>query len=114
MISHLFHLKYGTPEREIVKFDNLHRLDARVPKIYFTRWANLLTPGEGGPAPDPATRFVFLFRDPRDVAVSYWFHLRNRSTPVERAHKGVADAVLAQPIFDFVTDPRSACPTSSR
>jgi hypothetical protein len=37
MISHLFHLKYGTPEREIVKFDNLHRQDPRVPKVYFTR-----------------------------------------------------------------------------
>ena len=48
MISHLFHLKYGTPAREIVKFDNLHRLDARAPKIYFTRWANLLDAwGEG-------------------------------------------------------------------
>jgi hypothetical protein len=110
MISHLFHLKYGTPEREIVKFDNLHRLDARVPKIYFTRWANIMTPNRAGPAPDPATRFVFLFRDPRDVAVSYWFHLRNRSTPIERAHKGVSDAVLAKPIFEFVADPAHGVP----
>jgi alcohol sulfotransferase len=106
MISYLFHLKYGTPASEIIKFDNLHRRDARIPKLYFTRWANLLAPDDArGPPPvDPATRFVFLFRDPRDVAVSYYFHLQNRSTPVERAHKAIADAVLTKPMFDFVVD----------
>ena len=112
MISHLFHLKYGTPEREIVKFDNLHRQDARVPKIYFTRWANLISPDDAAapPALDPATRLIFLFRDPRDIAVSYYFHLQNRSTPVERAHKGVADAVLAKSMFEFVTDAQVGVP----
>jgi hypothetical protein len=112
MISHLFHLRYGTPERAIVKFDNLHRHDPRVPKIYFTRWANLITPDDTAPPPAlaPATRLLFLFRDPRDVAVSYYFHLRNRSTPVERAHKGVADEVLAKSMFDFVTDPQVGVP----
>jgi Sulfotransferase domain len=112
MISHLFHLKYGTPEREIVKFDNLHRQDARVPKIYFTRWANLITADDAAPPPalDPATRLIFLFRDPRDIAVSYYFHLHNRSTPVERAHKGVADAVLAKSMFEFVTDAQVGVP----
>jgi len=112
MISHLFHLKYGTPEREIVKFDNLHRQDRRVPKIYFTRWANLITPDDAAapPALAPATRLIFLFRDPRDIAVSYYFHLQNRSTAVERAHKGVADAVLAKSMFEFVTDPQVGVP----
>ena len=112
MISHLFHLKYGTPERTIVKFDNLHRQDPRVPKLYFTRWANLVTPDDAAPEPPlpPATRWLFLFRDPRDVAVSYYFHLRNRSTPVERANKGVTDEILIKPMFDFVTDPAIGVP----
>jgi hypothetical protein len=112
MISHLFHLKYGTPERAIVKFDNLHRQDPRVPKLYFTRWANLITPDDTAPPPalPAATRWLFLFRDPRAIAVSYYFHLRNRSTPVERAHKGVADAVLTKSMFDFVTDPAVGVP----
>jgi hypothetical protein len=112
MISHLFHLKYGTPERAIVKFDNLHRQDARVPKLYFTRWANLITPDDDALPPPlpPAARWLFLLRDPRDIAVSYYFHLRNRSTPVERAHKGVTDAVLTKSMFDFVTDPAVGVP----
>jgi Sulfotransferase domain len=112
MISHLFHLKYGTPESAIIKFDNLHRQDPRVPKLYFTRWANLVTPDDAAPPPalPPATRWLFLFRDPRDIAVSYYFHLRNRSTPVERAHKGVADEVLTRSMFDFVTDPAVGIP----
>lgn len=112
MISHLFHLKYGTPEHAIVKFDNLHRQDPRVPKLYFTRWANLIDPDDDAPPPPlpPATRWIFLFRDPRDIAVSYYFHLRNRSTPVERAHKGVADEVLTMSMFDFVTDPAVGIP----
>jgi alcohol sulfotransferase len=106
MISYLFHLIYGTPASEIIKFDNLHRRDARIPKLYFTRWANLLSPDDAAePAPlGRTTRFVFLFRDPRDVAVSYYFHLRKRSTPVERAHKAIPDAALTKPMFDFVVD----------
>jgi hypothetical protein len=106
MTSYLFHLKYGTPASEIIKFDNLHRLDPRIPKLYFTRWPNLVTPDESTRPRqlDDETRFIFLFRDPRDIAVSYYFHLKNRSTVVERAHKSISDAVLAKPMFDFVID----------
>ena len=106
MISHLFHLKYGTPINEIIKFDNLHRQDPRIPKLYFTRFTDLVPQADGRRSCnlDPATKFIFLFRDPRDVAVSYYFHLQNRSTPLERAHKAVPEAALAKPIFDFMID----------
>ena len=106
MISHLFHLKYGTPAEEIIKFDNLHRLEPRIPKLYFTRFTGLAPDADGRRSCnlDPATKLIFLFRDPRDIAVSYYFHLRNRSTAVERAHKAVSDAAVAKPIFDFVVD----------
>jgi hypothetical protein len=112
MISYLFHLKYGTPETEIIKFDNLHRLDPRVPKIYYTRYADLIAPDvtSGRSSLDRNARLVFLFRDPRDVAVSYYFHLQKRSTPVERARKAIPDAVLAKSLFDFVVDDQFGLP----
>ncbi len=106
MISHLFHLKYGTPEREIVKFDNLHRLDARVPKIYFTRWANILTPERGRAgarcerrASSSCSATRAMSRSPTGSTCAT---ARRRSSAPTRAWR---DAVLAQPIFDFVTDP---------
>lgn len=112
MISHLFHLKYGTPVTEIIKFDNLHRLDSRIPKLYYTRYADLTAPDRSARRSGVArsARFVFLFRDPRDVAVSYYFHLQKRSTPVERARKSIPDAVLANSLFDFVVDDQFGLP----
>ena len=36
MLSHLFHQQYGIPERELVQFDNFHRLECRIPRVHFT------------------------------------------------------------------------------
>ncbi len=112
MISHLFHLKYATPATEIIKFDNLHRLDSRLPKLHYTRYADLVAPDADirRPGFGPNTRFVFLFRDPRDIAVSYYFHLQKRSTPVERARKAISEAILAKSLFDFVVDDQVGLP----
>ena len=36
MLSHLCHRRYGVPEGELLEFDNLHRLDPRIPRVFFT------------------------------------------------------------------------------
>src|SRR5438045_8925553 len=87
MLSHLFHQQYGIPERELVQFDNFHRLECRIPRVHFTHdtifmhhspWGRVLR------AP-PRQALLFLVRDPRDVALYYYLlldpHPRDRDSP---------------------------------
>ncbi len=76
MISHVYHQKYGIDEKKIIKFDNLHKLCKDIPKIYFTH-DNRKFPDGQALAPVwlyARSRVILLLRDPRDVAVSWYFH----------------------------------------
>jgi hypothetical protein len=41
MMSHVYHLNYGTPLTRLLEFDNLHALVPRIPKISFENEMNL-------------------------------------------------------------------------
>jgi hypothetical protein len=112
MISHLYHLAYGTPATEIIDFDNLHRLNPAIPSIYFNRDTRVPTfAGGSGYAQAPTDRkTLFLVRDPRDVAVSFHFHVRNRASERELLRKGITQQAKSLPLFDFVTDPELGIP----
>lgn len=103
MISHLYHLRYGVPATEIMKFDNLHRHNRNIPKIYYTR--DTQTPSfslSGGAVPIPdAKKVLFLVRDPRDVAVSFYFHVQNRASPRELLRKGISPEAKSLSLYEF-------------
>ncbi len=106
MLSHALHRRFGTPEDELILFDNFHRHDPRIP-ILFPTADNVL----GRPSRDAEAlrlyrgkRIVLLLRDPRDVTVSFYHHLTRRSTPLERAVFGVRPHHLRLPLAEFVLD----------
>src|SRR3954453_9111953 len=89
MLSHLCHRRYGVPEGELLEFDNLHRLDPRIPRVFFThdlpwdpwnRWGGRLL----RPEPFRGKRVLLLVRDPRDATVSLHFQLAKREPPEQR------------------------------
>lgn len=105
MLSHLYHLRYGVPAADLLKFDNLHRLNPEIPRIYFTRDTQTPTfslSGAAVPLSDQK-RVLFLVRDPRDVAVSFCFHVCNRASDRELARKNIPPEAKALPLYDFVT-----------
>jgi len=112
MISHVLHRRFGTPPTQLVNFDNFHRIDSRIPKIFFTA-DNMLTRRT---TDDEALRLysgkkiVLLLRDPRDVAVSLYFHFTRRSTPLERSVFGVPEEIAAMSLFRFMLDERMGLP----
>jgi hypothetical protein len=86
MLSHACHLRFGTPPDLLLAGDNLHRLDQRIPKVQFlhgskqhARVRRELT-AEG--LRDKVV--VVMLRDPRDVLVSRFHHLHNRSAHYRR------------------------------
>ena len=108
MLSRLYHTHFGVAGEEVLEFDNLHRLDPRIPKILVTH------DGEPWHTPDGLKRdkrayagkkILLLVRDPIDVAVSRHFHIRNRASWIPYP------AYRDMPINDFVWAPLGGLPT---
>jgi Sulfotransferase domain len=105
MISHLYHLRYETPESEIIDYDNLHKLNPAIPRLYFNRDTRVPTFDLNKPYVQvPASKKVlFLVRDPRDVAVSFYFHVCNRASERELSRKGISTEAMSLSLYQFVT-----------
>jgi alcohol sulfotransferase len=106
MISQLYHLKYGTPGDQIVHSDNFHRINGAIPRFFFTA-DNLVPVDRRRPDVDHlyrAKKVILLLRDPRDVAVSAYFHFSERASPTERQVFGMPDDLKEWSIYDFATD----------
>jgi alcohol sulfotransferase len=104
MISHVYHLEYAVPIDELIKFDNLHKLNPAIPRLFFFRDTSIPTFNmRGGSEPLPADRkTLFFIRDPRDVAVSFFFHVKNRASFRELDRKGITEADRCLELYDFV------------
>jgi alcohol sulfotransferase len=105
MISYLYYLRYNTPESIILDYDNLHSLNPAIPRLYFNRDTRVPTFGRNdGHVRVPADKKVlFLVRDPRDVAVSFYFHVRNRASAHELSRKGIPQEAGSLSLYEFVT-----------
>lgn len=83
MLSRYFQQRFGLPEGAFLEFDNLHRQNAAIPRVYFTH-GNYLRDYTGhlDVFEDFRNhRVVLLVRDPRDVAVSQYFQWGRRMRP---------------------------------
>jgi hypothetical protein len=112
LISNLYHQKYGIPESQLINYDNFTVQAPDIPKISFMgRVARPVTPASDQVVRlSPEQKLILLLRDPRDIAVSFYFQLTKRATPVEKLRKGIDDGIAGLPIFDFVLDERLGLP----
>jgi len=112
MISRYYQLAYKLPDRIIMGFDNFHKLDARVPKIFFTH-DNYLRAYLGNP--DSRKDFyhhktVLLVRKPQDVAVSQFFQWKFRMRPYKKALNKYPEHNADVSVYDFVMDQNQGLP----
>ncbi|MHA7839138.1 MAG: sulfotransferase domain-containing protein [bacterium] len=91
-LTFYYEARYGLQDAPLLEFANLHYLDRRIPRIFFTH------DDDPNARPEALSRdksryrrkhVLFLVRDPRDVCVSMYFHRKKR------------DLDLDLPIFDF-------------
>jgi len=107
LISNYFARCHGLSEQELIDGDNFHRQAAAVPKVFFAPDTKFPYP-ELGPAEVAATpgqKLVFLVRDPRDVAVSLYYHVKHRASDRELGRKKIPAAARDLDLDDFVLDP---------
>lgn len=98
MLSHAYHLSYRTPVDELVSRDRFHRLDARVPRFFFSHVEGepLLVRRQLTSRGLRDKVVVCLVRDPRDVVVSYYHHRAHRSKQAALAGEPGDDVVVLQ------------------
>jgi len=104
MISRFYQLAYGIPEGRMLEFDNLHRANPAIPRLFFTH-SNYLRDYTGDWTTKRAfydKRVIMLVRDPRDVAVSQYFQWRFRMRPVKKLLNDYPPHGADVSVFDFV------------
>jgi alcohol sulfotransferase len=102
MLSHVYHQRHGIPESLLIRGDNFHRLDPRVPRVFFTHDNRKDEEHRPlfGVEDFRDKKVVLLVRDPRDVAVSAHF-----AKPRNARRVGAEQAAAAadpRRLFDFV------------
>ena len=77
MLSRYFHARYGTPADQLIDGDNFHKIDVRIPSLFYTSGWGVETFADFEDVL-ARKRVIFLYRDPRDVVVSWFHHLSSR------------------------------------
>jgi hypothetical protein len=112
MVSRYFQLAYHLPDRIIMGFDNFHKLNRKVPKIFFTH-DNYLRAYLGNP--DSRKDFyghktVLLVRKPQDVAASQFFQWKFRMRPYKKALNKYPEDGSDISVYDFVMHEHQGLP----
>jgi hypothetical protein len=112
MISRYYQLVYGIPERALLGFDNYHRRDARIPKIFFTHdnYIKDYTGEYDSKASFYGKKVVLMVRNPKDIAVSQYFQWQHRMRPVKKKLNQYPPHGADVSAYDFVMDPNCGLP----
>ena len=104
MLSRLFQLRNGMPDKSLIGFDNYHNLDATIPKMFFTHenYVKDFTGNVDNKSDYYRHQVVLMARDPRDVAVSQYFQWKFRMKDAKRTINDYPPTGSDISIFDFV------------
>ena len=85
MISRFYQVKYGLASDFVLKSDELHRLDPKIPRFFFSNgyysYERVIADALDADPPDPQLArkpLLFIARHPCDLAVSWYFQFTRR------------------------------------
>jgi len=112
MMTRYFQQKYAIPGRAMLGFDNYHRLNPAVPRVFFTH-SNYLRNYTGNWDDKREfydKRVIMLVRDPRDVAVSQFFQWKYRMKRRKKALNWYPPHNSEVSLYDFVMNEDAGLP----
>jgi hypothetical protein len=112
MVSRFYQLRYGVPEGTLLEFDNLHRRDARLPRVFWSH-SNYIRDYTGhwdDKRDFYGKRVLLLARDPRDIAVSQYHQWQHRMRPVKKLINDYPPHGADVSLWDFVLSPSVGLP----
>ena len=112
LLSRFYQVRHGLAERHLIGFDNLHRKNAGIPKLFFTHdnYLKDYTKNRASKADYYQQKVILLVRDPIDVAVSQFFQWKYRMRPGKKRLNKYPSHGADMPIYDFVMDPDAGLP----
>jgi hypothetical protein len=112
MLSRFYQLAYDLPEGMMLEFDNLHRVNPAIPKVFFTHGNYLrdYTHIWDNKSPFYPKKILMLVRDPRDIAVSQYFQWKHRMRPVKRMLNDYPEDDEGVSVYDFMMNPDAGLP----
>lgn len=112
MISRYYQLVYGIPERALLGFDNYHRRNSKIPKIFFTHdnYIKDYTGEHDSKASFYGKKVVLMVRNPKDIAVSQFFQWQHRMRPAKKKLNKYPPHGADVSAYDFVMDPDCGLP----
>lgn len=112
MLSRVYQLMHGLPERYLMGFDNYHHMNRSVPRIFFTHdnYIKDYTGHRDSKVDFYDKKVALLARDPRDVAVSQFFQWQYRMKPNKKRLNRYPEEGRDVSVFDFVMDPDAGLP----
>ena len=112
MLSRFYQVKYGLGERHLIGFDNLHRKNRSIPRLFFTHdnYLKDYTGNRDSKADFYDKKVVLLVRNPLDVAVSQFFQWQYRMRPGKKALNEYPEHGSDVDIHDFVMSPTAGLP----
>jgi len=112
MLSRFYQVRHGLSERHLIGFDNLHRRNRDIPRLFFTHdnYVKDWTGNERDKSDYAGSRVVLLVRHPADVAVSQYHQWRHRMKPRKKTINDYPDHGEDVSMFDFVMGERGGLP----
>ncbi len=104
LLSRFYQLQYGLSEHHLIGFDNLHRKNKAIPKLFFTHdnYLKDYTGNHDSKVDFYASKVILLVRNPLDVAVSQFFQWKYRMRAGKKALNKYPEHGSDIEIFDFV------------
>jgi hypothetical protein len=114
MLSRFYQVRFGLGEEHtLLGFDNLHKKNPAIPKVFFTH-GNYLRDYTGNGYDTKVDfhgkKIVFLARDPRDVAVSQYFQWQYRMRPHKKWINDYPEHDTEVSIYEFMMNPEVGLP----
>lgn len=112
LLSRFFQLRFGLKPSAFIGFDNLHRKNDGIPRVFFTH-DNYLRDHTGNRDSKRAfygKKVVLLVREPADVAVSQFHQWKFRMRPHKKGLNRYPEHGAEVDVFRFATDEDAGLP----
>ncbi len=109
MLSRFYTFRHGLPASRMIGFDNLHRKNPAIPKLFFTHdnYLRDFTGHRDSKEDFRDRKVVLLVRDPFDTTVSQFFQWKNRMRPGKKALNEYPEHGSEVPLAAFMDDEKS-------
>lgn len=107
MLSRIYQQRHGLAEGSLISFDDFHRKNAAVPRIFFTHdnYLRDYTGSTSAVADYGGRRVLMLVRHPADITVSQYFQWKHRMRVDKKGLLGYPDHGEDVGLFEFMMRP---------